>query len=301
MRNLFKFFILLGFIFCVPCFYLYAQVGINTDNSDPNGSAMLDVKSTTKGLLPPRLTTAQRNAIGTPAAGLVIYNTDEKALNLYTGVAWNSMKPIPAFVCGLTISINHLVTGGVAPVNKTVGYETVNGIPGEPAKCWTARNLGAGYQATAVSDATEASAGWYFQFNRKQGFKHDGTTRTPGTAWNASNDNLSVTWEAAKDPCTLELGTGWRIPTKTEWTNVDAGGSWTDWTHPFGSALQLHAAGYLKMGDGSLDYRGTIGKYWSITQYDAIGGWYMLFFSSFSIMGSNEKSYAFPVRCVRDN
>jgi len=155
-------------------------------------------------------------------------------------------------------------------------------------------------QATVVSDGTEASAGWYFQFNRKQGYKHDGSTRTPSTAWNATNDNLSATWEAAKDPCAIELGTGWRIPTNTEWTNVDASGSWTNWNGPFGSALKLHAAGYLFYSDGSLDYRGSFGYYWSSTQYDATNGWYLFFNSSSSYMNANPKSYGYSVRCLRD-
>jgi len=41
----------------------FAQVGINTDSSQPDPSAMLEIKSTTKGLLPPRMTMAQRDAI----------------------------------------------------------------------------------------------------------------------------------------------------------------------------------------------------------------------------------------------
>ena len=119
--------------------------------------------------------------------------------------------------------INHVASGGVAPVDKTVTYGTVTNIPGETSKCWITSNLGADHQATAVNDATEASAGWYWQFNRMQGYKHDGTTRTPNTTWITSiNENLD--WQAANDPCALELGNGWRIPTYTEWTNVDA--SW---------------------------------------------------------------------------
>ena len=114
---------------------LSAQVGVNIDGSAPDNSAMPDVKSTAKGFLPPRMTTAQRNAIASPAEGLVIYNTDEKTLYVYYGMAWKSMIPTPAFACGLTININHLVSGGVAPVNKTVAYSTVTGIPGEPTKC----------------------------------------------------------------------------------------------------------------------------------------------------------------------
>lgn len=51
---------------------LHAQVAINTDNSAPGASAMLDVKSTFKGLLAPRMTTAQRNAIASLAEGLLV-------------------------------------------------------------------------------------------------------------------------------------------------------------------------------------------------------------------------------------
>jgi hypothetical protein len=61
--------------------HLSAQFGINTDGSQPDSSAMLDVKSTSKGFLPPRLNIMQRNAIVSPAEGLVIYNTDEKRTN----------------------------------------------------------------------------------------------------------------------------------------------------------------------------------------------------------------------------
>ena len=58
----------------------HAQVGIGT--STPNASAELDVSSTTKGFLPPRLTAAQRDAITSPAVGLVIFNTSTNCLNL---------------------------------------------------------------------------------------------------------------------------------------------------------------------------------------------------------------------------
>ena len=67
-----------------------AQVGINTDNSWPAASAMLDVKSTSKGFLPPRMTTAQRNLINSPAAGLTIYNTTRNCNETYNGSSWVS-------------------------------------------------------------------------------------------------------------------------------------------------------------------------------------------------------------------
>ena len=59
-----------------------AQIGIGTIT--PNASSILDVTSTTKGLLTPRMTTAQRNAITTPADGLMVYDTDLKLLYYYS-------------------------------------------------------------------------------------------------------------------------------------------------------------------------------------------------------------------------
>ncbi|MEI7725773.1 MAG: hypothetical protein WCK09_11760, partial [Bacteroidota bacterium] len=157
-------------------------------------------------------------------------------------------------------------------------------------------------QGTVVSDATEASAGWYWQFNRKQGYQYT-SLRTPATTWDATNDNLSATWEAAKDPCAIELGTGWRIPTNTEWTNVSGatGGNWTNWNGPFGSALKLHAAGYLNNSDGLLINRGLAGNYLSSTQYYSAAYVRNLYFNSgYSGMGIYDKSSGYSVRCVRE-
>ena len=70
------------------------SVGINADGSTANTLAMLDVSSTTKGFMPPRMTEAQRNAIATPVAGLIIYCTDcatNGELHYYNGTNWVSM------------------------------------------------------------------------------------------------------------------------------------------------------------------------------------------------------------------
>jgi hypothetical protein len=58
-----------------------AQIGIGT--TTPNASSILDVSSTTQGLLAPRMTTVQRNAITTPADGLLVYDTDLKFFFYY--------------------------------------------------------------------------------------------------------------------------------------------------------------------------------------------------------------------------
>ncbi len=207
----------------------------------------------------------------------------------------------PAFICGTSLTINH-VAGAVAPVNKTVTYGTVNNIPGEPSKCWITSNLGADHQATAKNDATEASAGWYWQFNRKQGYKHTGTVRTPNTTWITSIDE-DFDWQAANDPCALELGAGWRIPSGTEWTNVDAGGNWTNWNGPWNAALKMHAAGGLATNNGSVYGRGSVGNYWSSTQSgeDIItDGRYLLFTNVESTMTSVLKPAGMTIRCFRE-
>ena len=71
---------------------LYAQVAINTDGSNADGSAMLDVKSTTKGLLVPRMTNTEMNGVTSPATGLMVYNTTDSAFYFYNGIAWKNVS-----------------------------------------------------------------------------------------------------------------------------------------------------------------------------------------------------------------
>lgn len=62
------------------------SVGIGT--TSPNANAALEIVSTTKGLLLPRLTTLQRDAMSSTPAGLVIFNTTDSKVQAYTGTAW---------------------------------------------------------------------------------------------------------------------------------------------------------------------------------------------------------------------
>ena len=70
--------------------HAFAQsVGINDNNSEPETSAMLDVSSTSKGFLAPRMTATQRGAITSPATGLLVYQIDGTAgYYYYNGTAW---------------------------------------------------------------------------------------------------------------------------------------------------------------------------------------------------------------------
>ena len=62
------------------------NVGIGT--ATPNANAILDIVSTTKAFMPPRMTTAERDLIAGPTEGMVVYNTTTHALNFHNGGAW---------------------------------------------------------------------------------------------------------------------------------------------------------------------------------------------------------------------
>lgn len=65
--------------------------GAYINTTSVNASAILQSDSTTKGFLPPRMTTTQKNAIATPAAGLVVYDTTTNKLCCYDGTTWNDL------------------------------------------------------------------------------------------------------------------------------------------------------------------------------------------------------------------
>lgn len=64
----------------------FSQVGIGTTNPDP--SSILELNSSSQGLLTPRMTTALRTAIDSPAEGLIVYDTDESSFYYYSSGTW---------------------------------------------------------------------------------------------------------------------------------------------------------------------------------------------------------------------
>jgi Chaperone of endosialidase len=87
-------------IFCVLCAFaskLKAQsLAINSDGSTANSSAMLDIKSTAKGLLIPRMSKTQRNAIPSPANALLVYQNapDSTGFYYYDGAIWEWLNTV---------------------------------------------------------------------------------------------------------------------------------------------------------------------------------------------------------------
>jgi hypothetical protein len=73
----------------VARFTTSGTLAINTIS--PNASSIVDITSTTKGFLPPRMTTTQRNAIASPAAGLQVFDTTLNMMSYYNGTIWVSI------------------------------------------------------------------------------------------------------------------------------------------------------------------------------------------------------------------
>lgn len=100
--------------------------GVGINNPAPHASALLDLTSTGKGLLMPRMTTVQRDAIAAPAASLLIYNTTNARFEYFDGLAW-----VP-FICGGTL--DQAYDFGGAGAGRTImadaGPMTIQGTDG---------------------------------------------------------------------------------------------------------------------------------------------------------------------------
>jgi hypothetical protein len=114
MKNKLKFLAVLALL---SVGFANAQVGVGT--TTPDASAVLDVSSTTRGLLLPRLTTTNRNAITLPATGLVIFNTTSNQVESNTGT-----PAVPVWMA-LGGSPNEVILNANTLIPTYAGNETV--------------------------------------------------------------------------------------------------------------------------------------------------------------------------------
>ena len=218
-------------------------------------------------------------------------------LSAWMAIITNSQAQECNPACPDTFRVHH-VAGTISPETVTINYPLVETDLSGMNRCWLGRNLGAEADATSATDNSAVAAGWYWQFNRKQGYAHDGTSRTPNTAWITSIDE-NTDWEPANDPCSLLLGPDWRLPTNTEWTDADATGGWENYNDTYNSMLKLHVAGFFD-SSGTLNNRGVTGYYWSSSQLNFTSGHSLLLLSNNAFMANHFKAYSKSVRCLRE-
>ena len=82
---------LIAFMIAVSCSILLTAQNVGIGTNSPANSALLDLNSTTKGMLAPRMTTVQRTGILSPATGLLVFDTDTKTFWFYSGTAWTNI------------------------------------------------------------------------------------------------------------------------------------------------------------------------------------------------------------------
>lgn len=151
-----------------------AQVGIGT--TTPNKSAQLDVVATDKGFLMPRLTQTQRSAISSPAAGLMVYQTNgTPGFYYYTGSAWKMVNPngwLPTGNAGLDSMNSFIGTTDNRPLRFKVSNQPA-GLLSAQAGSITAWGYQAGMSNTA-SGLHNTAIGYQSLTKNTTGFSNTG-------------------------------------------------------------------------------------------------------------------------------
>jgi hypothetical protein len=213
------------------------------------------------------------------------------------------------FVCGAPVSHGYVfgITPDTSQAFASRTYSTVqanwSGAGGN--KCWLKMNLGAIVEPVSATDPSLDARGWFFQFNRRQAYWNDGTTRIPNTPWiNPINENSN--WDLFNDPCRQLLGSDWRVPTAAEWnaylnaSQAQGGLGNGVITDAYTSTLKLHAAGNLSGSDGSTQNIGNFAYLWSSNENsnNTAGSFRSGATGSFPVNSS--KVIAYSLRCIND-
>ena len=157
--------VLLCAVFIAASFTGIAQVGVGT--TTPDASAALEIESTTKGFLPPRMDTAARNAIDSPVAGLVIYNTTAACVQFFNGALWfDTCTKTTEGPPNSNLTVSNITYQGVSVINATgIGYNgeavpSASTIKVQLTNTDTTNEQGYGLSATdAVSGLIYAATG----------------------------------------------------------------------------------------------------------------------------------------------
>lgn len=162
----------------------YAQVGIGT--TSPNTSSALDITSTNSGLLIPRMDLSDRNAIGTPATGLLIFQTDNTpGFYYYNGTAWVAFGAITTSTLVFpALPIPALSTATTGAGSDFTFTMTINGVN----YSITRRTQGKGNGSPDVSQRLKLR----YTFSPALPFNPSGKALTPNQEDNAHNDGITL-------------------------------------------------------------------------------------------------------------
>jgi uncharacterized protein (TIGR02145 family) len=262
---------------CIPAI-VSAQVGIGTSN--PAASAKLDVTSTTKGFLPPRMSTVQRDQISSPAVGLIIYNTTTESLEIRTSSGWLSLKVVSSTQEFSSVKIGNQI--------------------------WMLENLNVSTykDGSAIAVVTDQTT-W--------------DNITTGALCNYSNDpsyaeiyGKLYNFYAVVDPRGL-CPNGWHVPTDAEYTTLtnflggNAGGKMKSagFSTPNTGATNSSEFSGLPGGNrqaGSFAGESSYGMWWTFSEATSTTAYTRELHSSFSdcFRTTKNKKWGASVRCIKD-
>jgi uncharacterized protein (TIGR02145 family) len=300
---------------------LYSQFSITTDGSSADPSAMLDVKSTNKGALIPRMTQAQIGAIVNPANGLIVFcTTDSKFyafvanVNIWKEILYGTGTINPPFVCG-----NTLVDSRDGQSYTTVGIGT---------QCWMAQNLNIGVKITGTTEQANNSLLEKYCYDNDEANcnTYGGLYQWAEMVQYLNGATNTTSWSPVPTGNVQGIcPTGWHIPTDAEWTTVTtflggegvAGGKmkstgtietgtglW-DWPNEGAtneSGFTALPAGY-RYENGSFFIIYLYGVWWSSSESNLGSAWSRSMHAWYGEVGrggTNGKNGGFSVRCLRD-
>lgn len=213
------------------CLYITVNaqnVGIGTNS--PDGSAMLDISSTSKGLLVPRMTLAQRDAIVAPKPGLQVFVTNDSSMYLFKGLNWEKMKSgTEAWVVQGNTMYNAFA--------KNVGINTTIPAGELHVKSGISTNVAVDQQQTVSSNTHNGTTNWQSftagltglltQIDLKINTPTTGST-SPGTIKIYSGEGISGTLlSTTAITYSNVVGFPWQSFTFSNFANIIAGNIYT--------------------------------------------------------------------------
>jgi uncharacterized protein (TIGR02145 family) len=286
-------------IFLLNSNLLFSQVGINTDGSEPHNSAILDIKSNSKGLLLPRMTTWQIKNIWKPAAGLLVFNSDSIDFYGYNGYVWIAIWDI-------SDTLDRMCEDSIFYSGQW--YTTIQ----IGTQCWMAENLNVG---TQIPGATGQSNNGVIEKHCYLNTADSCTVFGGLYQWNEMMAYSTV--EGAQGICP----SGWHIPSASQWNVLSdylggssaAGGhikatGYRYWKSPNTGATD--SSGFSAYGGGT--YRPAPYSYFYLIREGGIywtsntnGSWAWrrdLWYTSTSLDPYTcERFHSFSVRCIKDS
>lgn len=281
---------------------LMAQVAINSDGSNPDTTAMLDVNSTGKGLLIPRMTEAQIISIQGPANGLLVFNLTDSKFYVYRSenASWNEIElgartiAPSSWSCGMSFTD---VRNGKTYSSVAIG-----------SQCWMTDNLNIGTMIEGVYDQTDnATIEKYCYSNEEDSCDiHGGLYQ-----WDEMMQYEN--FAGAQGLCPE----GWRLPSEAEWDTLstELGGdavsgvkikSTSGW-YAGGNGNNLSGFDAFPIGfrdtDGTFVDYSEFAVFWTSTQNSSTTALtrYLSHDSDALQNNSSWRTYGLSVRCIKDD